>query len=85
MTLSIFDTQHNTVLRYVECLHAECRIFIVLLSVCMLNVIMLSVIMLNVIMQSVVAPERELQRMEQHTFLIIIFITHDATEKFVFC
>ncbi len=40
------DTQHNSVEGY----YAECRDFIVMLSVIMENVIMLSVVMLSVIM-----------------------------------
>jgi hypothetical protein len=37
VTLSINDTQHNNALHYAERYNAECRIFIVMLSVIMLS------------------------------------------------
>jgi hypothetical protein len=40
----------------IECHHAECRIFIVMLDVILLSVDMLSVVVLNVVMLSVRAP-----------------------------
>jgi hypothetical protein len=50
MTLSINDTQHNTICHYAECCYAKCRDF----CIAMLNVVMLNVVMLNVVMLSVV-------------------------------